>query len=105
MPDFTVPPTTSEGFFRGWEASGATERANYSMLLNELCHLLDVPRPDPAGPDDEKNAYVFERGVPFSSPDGTITVQRIDPYKRGCIVLEAKQGSDGIAAEPFPVLH
>ena len=27
---------------------GRAERANYSMFLNELCDLFDVPRPDPA---------------------------------------------------------
>ena len=54
-------PPALDDFFRCWAASGAAERANYSMFLNELCELLDVPRPDPAGPDDEKNAYVFAR--------------------------------------------
>jgi hypothetical protein len=66
------------------------------MFLNELCDLLEVSRPDPAGPDDEKNAYVFERAVPFPNPDGTVTVKRIDLYKRDCFVLEAKQGSNKV---------
>ena len=60
MADLAISTPTIDVFFRRWEASGAAERANYSMFLNELCDLLDVPRPDPAGPDDEKNAYVFE---------------------------------------------
>jgi hypothetical protein len=38
--------------------------------------------------------YVFERAVPFLNPDGSSTVKRIDLYKRGGFVLEAKQGSD-----------
>ena len=102
MADLAVSTPTIDGFFRRWEASGAAERANNSMFLNELCDLLDVPRPDPAGPDDEKNAYVFERAVPFPNPDGSTTVKRIDLYKRDCFVLEAKQGSDRVeAAEPF----
>ena len=102
MADLAVSTSTIDGFFRRWEASGAAERANYSMFLNELCDLLDVPRPDPAGPDDEKNAYVFEHAVPFPNPDGSTTVKRIDLYKRDCFVLEAKQGSDRVeAAEPF----
>jgi hypothetical protein len=62
MADLAVSTPTIDGFFRRWEASGAAERANYSVFLNELCDLLDVPRPDPAGPDDEKNAHVFESG-------------------------------------------
>ena len=102
MADLAVSTATIDGFFRRWEASGAAERANYSMFLNELCDLLDVPRPDPAGPDDEKNAYVFECAVPFPNPDGSTTVKRIDLYKRDCFVLEAKQGSDRVeGAEPF----
>ena len=102
MADLAASTATIDGFFRRWEASGAAERANYSMFLNELCDLLDVPRPDPAGPDDEKNAYVFERAVPFPNPDGSTTVKRIDLYKRDCFVLEAKQGSDRVeATEPF----
>ena len=61
MADATAVPPAMDEFFRRWEGSGAAERANYSMFLNELCDLLEVPRPDPAGPDDEKNVYVFER--------------------------------------------
>jgi len=102
MADLAGSTGSIDGFFRRWEASGAAERANYSMFLNELCDLLDVPRPDPAGPDDTRNAYVFERAVPFPNPDGTTTVKRIDLYKRDCFVLEAKQGSDRVeAAEPL----
>jgi len=94
MANSAVVPAALDEFFRRWEASGAAERANYSMFLNELCDLLEVPRPDPTGPDDEKNAYVFERAVPSPNPDGSTTVKRIDLYKRDCFVLEAKQGSD-----------
>jgi len=96
MADSAVVPAVMDEFFQRWEGSGAAERANYSMFMNELCDLLDVPRPDPAGPDDEKNAYVFERAVPFPNPDGSTTVKWIDLYKRGCFVLEAKQGSDKV---------
>jgi hypothetical protein len=60
-----------------------------SMFLNELCDLLEVPRPDLAGPDDEKNAYALERAVPFPNPDGATAVKRIDLYKRDCFVLGA----------------
>jgi hypothetical protein len=80
-------------FVRRWEASGAAERANYTMFLTELCDLLHVPRPDPTRPDDRDNAYVFERSVPMDDGDGHVTIGRIDLYKRGCFVLEAKQGA------------
>ena len=42
----------------------------------------------------EDNAYVFERDVTFQNLDGTTSSGRIDLYKRGCFVLEAKQGSE-----------
>jgi hypothetical protein len=87
MADSAVDPTALSDFFRRWESSGGAERANYSMFLNELCDLLEVPRPDPAGSDDMKDAYVFERAVPFPNPDGTTTVKRIHLYKRDCFEL------------------
>ena len=65
---------------------------NYQLFLTELCDLLEVPRPDPTVPDDDDNAYVFERSVVFVNPDGTAIHGRIDLYKRGCFVLETKQG-------------
>src|SRR6185437_12661895 len=36
------------------------------------------------------NAYVFERAVRFRHDDGTTSPGRIDLYKKGCFVLEAK---------------
>jgi hypothetical protein len=86
-------PVDVEPFIHRWEHSGSAERANYSMFLTELCALLGVPGPQPARPDDRDNAYVFERAVPMDDGDGKITVGRIDLYKRGCFVIEAKQGS------------
>jgi hypothetical protein len=81
-------------FINRWAASGASERANYALFLTELCDLLEVPQPDPSTSDDEQNAYVFDRAVRFTEPDGTTTTGFIDLYKRGSFVLEAKQGSD-----------
>ena len=53
-------------FLQRWHDSGAAERANYQLFLSELCDQLGVPRPDPTRPDDEQNAYVFER-APLAS--------------------------------------
>jgi hypothetical protein len=82
-----------KNFVTRWEDSGAAERANYQLFLSELCELIDVPHPDPATPDTSANAYVFERAVTFHHGDGTSSSGRIDLYKRGCYVLEAKQGA------------
>src|SRR5207245_123278 len=80
-------------FIARWQNSGATERANYALFLTELCDLLEVPRPEPALPDDAANHYVFEHPVTFRHPTGLTSTGRIDLYKKGCFVLEAKQGS------------
>ncbi len=89
----TTSPASPSDFIRRWERSEAAERANYTMFLTELCTLLAVPGPEPTRSDDRDNAYVFERSVPMDDGDGKTTVGRIDLYKRGCFVLEAKQGS------------
>ena len=81
-----------ETFITRWAGSGGAERANYGLFLSELCRVLDVPEPDPTKPNDEGNAYVFEKGVLEPHDEGQPTVRRIDLYKRGCFVLEAKQG-------------
>lgn len=81
-----------EQFIVRWTAgAGGQERANYALFLSELCGVLGVPSPDPAGHETEHNAYVFERAVTFREADGSTTRGRIDLYKRGCFVLEAKQ--------------
>ena len=56
-----------------------------------MCDLIGVQRPDPAGPETEINDYVFERSVRFRHDDGSTSPGRIDLYKKGCFVLEAKQ--------------
>jgi hypothetical protein len=83
-----------EEFVARWKESGAGERANFQPFVGELCDVLGVARPEPAQADDEQNAYVFERAVTFHNPDGSTSAGRIDLYKRGCFVMEAKQGSD-----------
>jgi hypothetical protein len=94
MSDEATAPDAVDGFIQRWGASGAAERANYALFLAELCDLLEVPRPEPTRPDDAENAYVFERSVTFHNGDGSTSVGRIDLYKRGCFVLEAKQGAE-----------
>lgn len=81
-----------EAFIARWaNGDGGQERANYALVLSELCDVLDVPRPDQASRDAAINAYAFERAVTFKLPDGSTSAGRIDLYKRGCFVLEAKQ--------------
>jgi hypothetical protein len=85
--------TVSE-FIDRWSTSQADEQANAQSFLNELCkHVLEVDPPEPSVEDPQQNTYAFERRVDLAaSQDG----QRgyIDLYKKGCFVLEAKQGSN-----------
>lgn len=85
-------PDGVEAFIARWQGrEGGQERANYALFLAELCAVLDVKQPDPASARTEENDYVFERVVKEPNGDGTFTHRRIDLYKRGCFVLEAKQ--------------
>jgi hypothetical protein len=81
-----------DAFIARWQGrEGGQERANYSMFLTEFCRALGLPVPDPAGATTEDNDYVFERTVKDFLPDGSAAARRIDLYKRGAFVLEAKQ--------------
>ena len=93
-----------ENFIAAWQASGGAERANCHTFIHELCDLLGVPRPEPTRPDDRDNGYVFERTVTLQHGDGSAVPNYIDLYKRGCFILEAKQGSDKSEAALFPEL-
>jgi hypothetical protein len=81
-----------ERFIRRWQGrEGGQERANYVMFLNEFCHTLGLPMPEPASATTQDNDYVFERAVKDFLPDGSAASRRIDLYKRNSFVLEAKQ--------------
>jgi hypothetical protein len=89
-------PGTLEGFLARWRRAAGAERANYQLFFSELCDVLDLPRPDPAGDDTALNAYVFERAVTFHDPGGETRPGRIDVYRRGSFILEAKQYRDPV---------
>lgn len=81
-----------DAFIRRWSnREGGQERANYSLFLTEFCDVIGVPHPDPAGSSHEFNDYVFERRVERRMPEGSLETGRIDLYRRGHFILEAKQ--------------
>jgi hypothetical protein len=82
---------SAAAFVARWRAADGSELANYQLFVTDLCRLLDVPSPDPAHDDSRDNAYVFERRVSFRHGDGSSSSGRIDCYKRGHFVLEAKK--------------
>src|ERR1019366_4419681 len=98
-----MPTADIETFLARWaEGEGGQERANYALFLTELCDVLNVPRPDQATHEAAANAYAFERGVTFREPDGSTAHGRIDLYRRGSFVLEAKQSRRPGAAKAVP---
>ncbi len=88
-------------FIAKWSRSGGSEQANAQPFLLDLCDVLGVPRPPVSTEVNEENAYAFERKVFVPRGDGTCDLRRLDLYKRGCFVLEAKQGKDVAFAAPL----
>ncbi len=87
-------PLTIAEFISRWEQTGAAERANYQLFLRDLCEILGVPHPEGSKQDSSQNTYVFDHPVLYNDGFDHETTNWIDLYKRGCFVLEAKQGSD-----------
>lgn len=88
------PATASEPpaeFLARWQTADGTELANYQLFVHDLATLLGVPHPEPAREDTRDNAYVFERRVTLARGDGTAAEGRIDCYRRGAFVMEAKK--------------
>ncbi|HWS28003.1 MAG TPA: type IIL restriction-modification enzyme MmeI, partial [Xanthomonadales bacterium] len=97
----TPAPAAVDAFLARWSVNSGSELANYQLFLTELIALLDLPRPDPASEDTRDNAYVFERRVQFAHGDGSTSLGRIDLYKRGHFVCEAKKVKAGVHTKGF----
>ncbi len=76
-----------DAFLARWSNVAASERANAQLFLTELTDLLGVPRPG----NDHAGGYSFEFPVKIPTGPGGTTDGRIDLYRRGSFVLEAKQ--------------
>ncbi|WP_291987816.1 DNA methyltransferase [Candidatus Accumulibacter sp. ACC007] len=102
-PSPSADPETAQAaaFIARWRTADGSELANYQLFVTDLCRLLDVPSPDPARDDTRDNAYVFERRVSFRHGDGSSSNGRIDCYKRGHFVLEAKKIRLDVASKAF----
>ena len=64
---------TYSEFEARWKPAGGAERANYSLFLQDLCDLINVPRPDPTTDDPTQDAYVLERAVDFQNRKNSIS--------------------------------
>ena len=87
-----TPPDRIDAFIARWNGAEQAERANYVTFLNDLCDLLEVERPHPAS--GGLGDYRFERAVTHHDDESRGTTRRIDLYRRGCFILEAKQGAN-----------
>ncbi|MBC7282961.1 DNA methyltransferase [Hoeflea sp.] len=86
-------PGKVDEFIERWKPSSGSEMANFQTFANELTDLLEVERPKVSDAEGDYLDYRFERPVTFTHT-GRKSRGRIDLYKSGCFVLEAKQGGD-----------
>jgi hypothetical protein len=81
-----------EQFLTTWHGkAGGAERANYALFLTQFCQVLGLPNPEPANHDTDTRGYQFEAFVRHSLAGEPAGTGRIDLYKPGHFVLEAKQ--------------
>ncbi|GMV42589.1 MAG: hypothetical protein AMXMBFR64_43050 [Myxococcales bacterium] len=85
-------------FARQWSGMEGSEQQLSQFFLNGLCDALGTPRPYSGGVSVDD--YCFEKhvDVPDRKERG-----RIDLYKRGCFVLEAKCGRNGAGESTDPL--
>lgn len=92
-----------ETFIARWRVSEGAERAAYAQFLSELCRLIGVEPPQPPTSDSGAVTYRFEYPVRFPDGQGGHSTGRVDLYRKGAFVLEAKQSRlKGQAKEILP---
>ncbi|WP_232727810.1 type IIL restriction-modification enzyme MmeI [Acidovorax sp. 69] len=97
-PDITAAnANAAHAFIQRWQHNTASELATAQSFVMELCELLDVAKPHPTPEQD----YMFERPITFAHGDGSTSAGRIDCYRRGHFVLEAKKLKAGSHTKGF----
>lgn len=86
-----------EAFIKRWQGVTASELATAQSFVMDFCELLGVAKPHPTPEED----YMFERPVTFEHGDGSKSPGRIDCYRRGHFVLEAKKLKAGAHTKGF----
>ena len=76
-----------DAFIEYWSQAQASERSNAQPFLIALTKLLDLPEPS----NSHAGGYSFEFPVRIPTGPHTHSDGRMDLYRRGCLVLEAKQ--------------
>jgi hypothetical protein len=83
----TAATAATQAFIAKWQGVQASELSTAQSFVNDLCDLLGQPHPHPT----PEQHYMFERPITFVHGDGTTSPGRVDCYKRGHFVLEAKK--------------
>ena len=81
----------TEQFIERWHQAAGSELATAQSFVIELCELLGVERPHATADQD----YMFERPLKEGHSDGSESDRRVDCYKRGHFILEAKKVNTG----------
>jgi hypothetical protein len=95
-PDAADSPATA-AFIERWRGVSASELSTAQSFVISLCDWLGVASPHATPAQD----YLFERPVTFLHGNGSISAGRIDCYKRGHFVLEAKKLKAGAHTKGF----
>ena len=82
-----------------WGSPGGAERANFPIFIADLCKALGLPEVH-MSEGGTLGAYQFEAPVAFTTAGEKDAGGRIDLYRRGCFVLEAKQSRLANATQP-----
>ncbi|WP_426147705.1 DNA methyltransferase [Polaromonas sp. DSR2-3-2] len=79
--------TAAQTFIERWQGVTASELSTAQSFVRELCELLGLASPHATLEQD----YMFERPITFHHGDGSTSPGRVDCYRRGHFVLEAKK--------------
>ena len=98
----TAPGTEADtaaahAFIARWQGVAASELSTAQSFVIELCALLGVDKPHPT----PEQSYMFERPITFVHGDGSTSAGRIDCYRRGHFVLEAKKSKAAAHTKSF----
>ncbi len=97
QPPRPTDPEATQAFITRWSGSAASELATAQSFVIELCALLGAAPPHATAAQD----YMFERPVTFQHGNGSTSSGRIDCYRRGHFVLEAKKLKAGAHTRGF----
>ncbi len=92
---------TPSDFIALWKASQGREESNSGPFLHDLCLAFGLPTPGPWTGEYATSPYTLESPINVTDSEGRSSTKKIDLYKRGSFILEAKQASDDTAEIGF----